>query len=198
MPTGSLSDSAEPPHEPEPPFDGSRPHSWLAKRGRHPLTWAAAGAVMLGATATAVLLNQPDGRARAQSVYCGLVTCSVLRSAATTSGLAAAAPHPAPSSPLAAPPLPAPAPARVPSPRPAARRPAAPVPSPAPIPTAAATPTPAATPTVTPTPAPTLTPGPPRWPFPPPWQPPGGWAMGGHFLSHRSRFGYSWSFWGRG
>lgn len=188
MPTGSLRDSAEPPQETEPPFGCSRRHSWLAKRTQHPLTWAAAGVVIAGATTAAVLLNQPGGRARAQSVYCGLVTCAVLRSVAATSGFPAAAPDPAPSSPLAASQGPAPAPSPVPSPRPTAERAAAPVPSRAPTPTTTATPGP--TPTATPTPAP----GPPRWPFPPPWQPPGGWAAGGRFGSYHAYLEYGWSF----
>jgi hypothetical protein len=85
MSTGPSSDSAEAPPEPEPPFTGGRRHSWLASHGRHPVTWAVAGVVLLGSAGVALLQEQPGGRARTQSVYCGLVKCAVLRSVADSS-----------------------------------------------------------------------------------------------------------------
>jgi hypothetical protein len=174
MPTGSSSDSAEPPQEPDPPFGGSQRYSWLARHGRHPVTWAAAGLVLVAAGGTAVLLHQPGGRARAQTAYCGLVTCAVLRSVAATSRAPAEAPHasPAPSSALASSRAPAPTPSPTPSPAPSPTAAAAPAPTPSP--------SPAVSPTPAPSPTPVRTPGPPRWPSPPPWSPPWPWGPGGH------------------
>lgn len=173
MPTGPLSDSAEPPSEPEPPFTGGRRHSWLAGRGRHPVTWAAAGLVLLGSAGVALLQQQPGVRDRAQTLYCGLVTCAVAGSAALTSTSATEEPRPSPALPsskarLQAPaPRPARAPARSSSPRPVAT--SKPRPAPSPKPTAPPTPKP----------PPVRTPGPPRLPWPPPWGPTGPWGGGG-------------------
>ena len=173
MSTGPSSDSAEAPPEPEPPFTGGRRHSWLASHGRHPVTWAVAGVVLLGSAGVALLQEQPGGRARTQSVYCGLVKCAVLRSVADSSAATVAVPRPSPALPspkapsraLASTPTPAATPAPTPArpPKPVAARKPAPAPSP----------TPPATPT--PKPSPTWAPRPPRWPWPPTW----GWPWGG-------------------
>lgn len=173
MSTGPSSDSAEAPPEPEPPFTGGRRHSWLASHGRHPVTWAVAGVVLLGSAGVALLQEQPGGRARTQSVYCGLVKCAVLRSVADSSAATVAVPRPSPALPSPKAPSSAPAstptPAATPAPTPA--RPPKPVaarkPAPAPSPTPPATPTPK--------PSPTWAPRPPRWPWPPTW----GWPWGG-------------------
>ena len=182
MSTGQSSDSAEPPSEPEAPFTGDRRSSWLASHGRHPVTWAVAGLVLVGSAGVALLQQQPGVRARAQSVYCGLVTCAVLRSVAETSTAATGAPRPSsaalPSSaaPSHAPaPTPAPTPARSPAPKPVATSEPAPAPAPAPKPTAPPKPAPAPAPK----PWPTWTPGAPRWPWPPNWPPRGPWGGGG-------------------
>jgi hypothetical protein len=189
MSTGSTSDSAGPPSEPESPFAGSRRHFWLASPGRHPVTWALAGVVLLTSGGVALIQQQPGGRARAQSVYCGLVTCAVLRSVADSSSAVAAVPHlrlalPSSEAPSRAtvpthtrkrPPTTAPARSLSPTPTaPSKPSPAHPAKSaPAPKPTATPAPTPA------PTPTPTPTPRPPRWPWPPTWPWPGGPGGGG-------------------
>jgi hypothetical protein len=171
MLTGPLGDSAGPPQEPSPPSRDGRRHSWLVKGGWHPVTWAAVGLVLLGTGGLAVLLHQPGGRARAQNVYCGLVTCAVLRSVAAKSGDPAAHPGVAAPSPLATSRTPTPSPAHLPSPQPAGARAAASAPSPAPTPTPASRPSPR--------PSPASPPGPPRWPWPFPW-PPHPWGTGEH------------------
>lgn len=175
MSTGPSSDSAETPSEPEPPFTGGRWHSWLTSRGRHPVTWAVAGVVLLGCAGAALLQQQPAGRARTESVYCGLVKCAVLRSVADSSTATLAVPRPSPAlpsphGPSSAPP-PTPTPATAPASTPAPSKPPKPVATPKPAPAPA--PRPAATPT--PRPSPTWAPGPPHWPWPPTW----GWPWGG-------------------
>jgi hypothetical protein len=178
MSTGPSSDSAEAPPEPEPPFTGEGPHSWLASHGRHPVTWAVAGVVLLGSAGAALLQQQPGGRARTESVYCGLVKCAVLRSVADSSTATVAVPRPSPV--LPSPKAPSSAPASTPkpatttpAPTPARSRPPKPVatskPAPAPLPKPTAAPAPA--------PAPTWgwAPRPPRWP----WPPTRGWPWGG-------------------
>jgi hypothetical protein len=171
MSTGPSSNSAEAPSEPEPPFTGGGRYSWLASHGRHPVTWAVAGVVLIGSTGAA-LLQQPGGRARTQSVYCGLVKCAVLRSVADSSSTAAVGvPRPSPALPSPkAPsraPAAAPAPVTTPAPAPARSRPPKPVATSNPAPS-----TPAATPT--PKLPPPWAPGPPRWPWPRAW----GWPWG--------------------
>lgn len=172
MPTGPLSDSAEPPSEPEPPFTAGRRHSWLAGRGRHPVTWAAVGLVLVGSAGVALLQQQQPGvRDRAQTVYCGLVTCAVAGSAAVTSIAATEAPRPSPALPSSEARLQAPAPRRARTPArswsPRAVASSRPRPASSPRPTAAPTPKP----------PPARRPGPPRWPWPPTWGP--GWPWGG-------------------
>jgi hypothetical protein len=175
MSTGRSNDSAEPPSEPEAPFTGNQRPSWLARHGRHPVTWAVVGLVLLGCAGVALLQQQqPGARARAQTIYCGLVTCAVLRSVSETSTAAAPTPHPSsaalPSS-VAPAPTPAPTQARSPSPKPVATSEPAPAPAPKP------------TPTPTPKPSPTRTPGPPRLPWPPTWPPHGPLGGGGGWHS---------------
>ena len=192
MSTGPSSDSAEAPPEPEPPFTGGRRHSWLASHGRHPVTWAVAGVVLLGSAGVALLQQQPGGRARTQSVYCGLVKCAVLRSVADSSTATVAVPRPSPA--LPSPKAPSSAPASSPTP-------ATPAPTPArsrqPKPVAALKPPPApsskppATPT--PNPSPTWAPGPPRWPWPPTW----GWSWGGGGGRHSRPSSHYWQPGGR-
>jgi hypothetical protein len=174
MSTGPSSNSAEAPSEPEPPFTGGRRHSWLASHGRHPVTWAVAGVILLGSVGAALLQQQPGARARAQSVYCGLVKCAVLRSVADSSTAAVGVSRPAPALPSSGAPSSAPAstptPASTPAPsRPkpvAVSKPPAPAPKPAPV----SAPKPPAAPT--PKPPPPWAPGPPHWPWPPTW----GWG----------------------
>ena len=189
MSTGSTSDSAEPPSEPESSFAGGRRPFWIASPGRHPVTWALAGVVLLTSGGVALIQQQPGVRARAQSVYCGLVTCAVLRSVADSSSTVAVAPQPSLALPSSKVPsratVPAPARTRTPTPAPASSRPPKPVapskPTPARSPTPAPSPTPTGAPA--PTPAPTHNPRPPRWPSPPAWPTswpwPGGWPGGG-------------------
>jgi len=183
MSTGPSSNSAEAPSEPEPPFTGGRRHSWLARHGRHPVTWAIVGVILLGSAGLALLQQQPGGRARTQSVYCGLVKCAVLRSVADSSTAAIGVQRPTPALPSSEAPSSAPAstttppttPASTPAPsepKPVAvSKPSAPAPSPRPTP--APSPKPPAAPT--PKPPPPWRPGPPRWPWPPTW----GWPWGG-------------------
>jgi hypothetical protein len=193
MSTGPSSDSAEAPPEPEPPFTGGRRHSWLASHGRHPVTWAVAGVVLVGSAGGALLQEQPAGRARTQSVYCGLVKCAVLRSVADSSTATVAVPRPSPALPSPKAPSSAPAstptPATTPAPTPARSRPpkplAAPKPAPAPSPKPPATPTP--------NPSPTWAPGPPRWPWPPTW----GWPWGGGGGRHSRPSSHYWQPGGR-
>lgn len=163
MSTGSSSDSTQPPSEPEPPFSGGHQHPWLASPRRHPVTWALAGLVLLSGGGVALIQHQPDARARAQSAYCGLVTCAVLRSVADSSSAAVLAPRlslalPSPGAASRAPVhtrAHPPTAARSRSPKPVALS----TPTPAPSPKPAPAPTPA--------PSPTQTPRPPRWPWPP-------------------------------
>jgi hypothetical protein len=186
MSTGSSSDSAEQPSEPKPPFTSGRRQFWRASPGRHPVTWALAGVVLLTSGGVALIQQQPGARARAQSVYCGLVTCAVLRSVADSSSAVALAPRPSLALPSSGAPSRATAPARTSRPArtststPAAARsgtpkPVAPsnlAPAPSPKPTAAPAPAPA--------PWPTRSPRPTRWPWPPTWGwPGGGWGGGG-------------------
>jgi hypothetical protein len=193
MSTGPSSDSAEVPPEPEPPFTGGRRHSWLASHGRHPVTWAVAGVVLLGSAGVALLQEQPGGRARTQSVYCGLVKCAVLRSVADSSAATVAVPRPSPALPSRKAPSSAPAstptPATTPAPTPARSRPPKPVAAPKPAP--APSPKPPATPT--PNPSPTWAPGPPRWPWPPTW----GWPWGGGGGRHSRPSSHYWQPGGR-
>jgi hypothetical protein len=169
MPTGPSRDSANPPSEPDPPSAGSRRHSWLSREGGRgggwgqPITWAAAGLVLLGGSGIAVLLHEPGRRVQAQATYCGLVTCAVLRSTAATSSVPAGAAHPtpAPSYPLASSRAPAPTATTTPAPSPRAA--------------AGSTPASASTPRPTPKPAPS------RWPWPVWWRHSGWWDRGqGH------------------
>lgn len=192
MSTGPSSDSAEAPPEPEPPFTGGRRHSWLASHGRHPVTWAVAGVVLLGSAGVALLQEQPGGRARTQSVYCGLVKCAVLRSVADSSAATVAVPRPSPALPSPKAPSSAPAstptPATTPAPTPARSRPPKPVAAPKPAP--APSPKPA---TPTPNPSPTWAPGAPRWPWPPTW----GWPWGGGGGRHSRLSSHYWQPGGR-
>jgi hypothetical protein len=171
MSTGPSSDSAEQPQEPEPPFRGKRRRSWLASHGRHPVTWGAAALVLVASVGVALLQHEPGVRARAQSVYCGLVTCAVLRSAAATSPAQAEAAPPSVALPSSPPPAHAAAPAHSSSSaaasKPAAAHPAKPHAAPAPAP------------------SPKLTPGPPHpsWPPHPQWPWPGA-GGGGHWHHH--------------
>ena len=201
MSTGSTSDSAEPPSEPEPPFTGARRHFWLASPGRHPVTWALAGVVLLTSGGVALIQHQPGARARAQSVYCGLVTCAVLRSVADSSSAAVAAPRLSPALPSSGAPSRAPVRTRTsrptrtstptPTPTPARSRPPKPVaPSkpcaPSPKPTAAPTPAPSPTPPPSPT-------RPTRWPWPPTWGwPGGGWPGGGGGGGRHAQVASTW------
>src|SRR6202050_4257493 len=123
MSTGPSSDSAEAPPEPEPPFTGGRRHSWLASHGRHPVTWAVAVVVLLGSAGVALLQQQPGGRGRTESVYCGLVKCAVLRSVADSSTATVAVPRPSPA--LPSPKAPSSAPASTPTPGDASATPGA-------------------------------------------------------------------------
>jgi hypothetical protein len=172
MPTGSSNDSANPPPEPHPPSAGSR---WLTSHGWHPITWAAVGLVLLGGSGVAVLLHEPAGRAQAQTTYCGLVTCAVLRSAAATSSVRAGAAHPtpAPSSPLAASRAPAPKATTIPTPAPA----------PSPRAAAESAQRPAPSPSQAPEPASS------RWRWPPWWPPSGWWGHGHGYPAHAGGFG---------
>jgi hypothetical protein len=180
MSTGPSSNSAEQPSEPEPPFTGGRRHSWLASRGRHPVTWAIAAVVLLGSTGAMLLQQQPGAGARAQSVYCGLVKCAVLRSVADSSTtVAAGVPRPSPALPSSGGSSSAPAPAQTstsPAP-PAPARPQPPKPAAAPKPAPAPSPKPTTAPA--PQPPPRWSPGPPRWPWPPTWPWPWGGGGGG-------------------
>jgi hypothetical protein len=170
MSTGQSSDSAGPPQESDPHFGGGRRHSWLAGTRWHPVTLVAAGLLLLGGSGAAVLLNEPGGRAQAQTAYCGLVTCAVLRSTAASSRVPGALhPTPAPSSPLASSRAPAPSATTIPAPKPAPSSRAAFVSNP----TAAPAPRP------TRRPAPKPGPGPWRWPWPAWWPPSGSWGPGG-------------------
>ncbi|MGA8458397.1 MAG: hypothetical protein WB800_23545, partial [Streptosporangiaceae bacterium] len=105
------------------------------------MTWAVAGVVLLGSAGVALLQEQPGGRARTQSVYCGLVKCAVLRSVADSSAATVAVPRPSPA--LPSPKAPSSAPASTPTPA------ATPAPTPArpPKPVAARKPAPAPSPT---------------------------------------------------
>jgi hypothetical protein len=188
MSTGPSGDSAETPTEPEPPFTGGGWHSWLVSQGRHPVTWAVAGVVLLGSTGVALLQQQPGGRARTQSVYCGLVKCAVLRSVADSSStVAVGVPRPSPALPSSKAPSGAPAstraPVTTPAPTPSGSR------SPQPVVTSRPAPSPAPTPTATPTPKlpPPGEQGPSRWPWPPTWGQ--SWGHGGQSWGHG---GQSW------
>lgn len=179
MSTGPSSNSAEPPSEPEPPFTGGRRHSWLASRGRHPMTWAIAGVILLGSVGMALLLQQPAGRARAQAVYCGLVKCAVLRSVADSS-TAVGASRPAAALPSSqtpsSTPTSTPTPSATPAPTPASSQPEPVAVAKSPAPAASPKPTPA------PSPKPPAAPRPFRWPWPPTW----GWPWGGGGGWHHS------------
>src|SRR6516162_9379610 len=81
VPEEQWSDWAGPPPGSEPARTGrnSRP----AARGRYPAVWAAAGLLLLGGGAAGVvLLHESSGQPPAQTVFCGLVECSVLHSEA--------------------------------------------------------------------------------------------------------------------
>jgi hypothetical protein len=182
MSTGSSSDSPELPSEPEPPFTSDRQHSWLASPGRHPVTWALAGVVLLTSGGVALIQHQPGARAHAQSVYCGLVTCAVLRSVADPSSDLALAPRPRLALPSSEPPSRPAAPAR--ASKPARTSTLARTPAPArsgtPEQVAPAKPTAAPAPAPAPAPWPTRPSRPTRWPWPPSWGwPGGGWPGGG-------------------
>jgi len=186
MPTGSSNDSANPSPEPDPPSAGGRRPSWLARAGGsgvgwgHPITWAAVGLVLLGGSGVVVLLHEPGGRAQAQTAYCGLVTCAVLRSTAATSSVPAGAGHPTPAPSSSAPSSP-PGSSRAPA------RTAATVPTP----TAASSPTAQAGPNPAPAPAPrpARKPAPSPWPWPVWWRS-GWWGHGhGYPAAHSRGFG---------
>lgn len=196
MSTGPSSDSAEAPSEPEPPFTGGRRHSWLASHGRHPVTWAVVGVVLLGSAGAALLQQHPGGRARTESVYCGLVKCAVLRSVADSSTATVAVPRPSPAQPSSKAPSSAPASTPTPAttPTPAPSKPPEPVATPKPAP--ASSPRPPATPT--PRPSPTWAPGPSHWPWPPTWGWPWGGGGGRHSRlssGHWQPGGHSWRGW---
>jgi hypothetical protein len=188
MPTGSSDDSASPSPEANPPSGAGRRQSWLAREGGrgggwgHPVTWAAAGLVLLGGSGVAVLLHEPGGRARAQTAYCGLVTCAVLRSTAATSSVPAGAAHPtpAPSSPLASSRAPAPTATTIPSPA------AAPSPGTGPAPAARSAPKPART----------FGPARSHWRWPLRWPQSGWWGHGHGYPAAHSRGFSGWP--GRG
>jgi hypothetical protein len=161
MPTGSSNDSAR--------------HSWLARGGvrggGRAITWATAALMLLGGSGIVVLLHEPGGRAQAQTAYCGLVTCAVLRSTAATSSVPAAVAHP--TSPLASPRAPAPTATTIPTPKPA------------PSPRAAAESTPRPAPPA----RPADKPAPSRWPWPR-WWPHSWWGHGhGHPAIRSGGFG---------
>jgi hypothetical protein len=181
MSTGSSSDSAEVPSEPEPPFTSGRQHSWLASPGRHPVTWALAGVVLLTSGGVALIQHQPGARAHGQSVYCGLVTCAVLRSVADSSSTAALAPRPSLVLPSFEPASRATAHARASRPTRTSTLTRTPAPARAGTPKQVAAPAkPTAAPAPTPARWPTRPPRPTRWPWPPTWGwPGGGWGGGG-------------------
>jgi len=187
MSTGSSSDSAEQPSEPEPPFTSGRQHSWLASPGRHPVTWALAGVVLLTSGGLALIQHEPGARAHAQSAYCGLVTCAVLRSVADSSSSLALAPRPSLVLPSFEPASRATAPARASKPTRTSTlaRTRAPARSGTPKPVAPST---SAT---APAPRPTRPPRPARWPWPPTWGwPGGGWGGGGGWPGGGGRGGW--------
>jgi len=194
MPEGSSTDSAEPAGGGDPSSSG-RGNTRPVTRRRYPALWAAAGLVLLGGSAGIVLLHDSGGRPPTQTAFCGLVECSVLRSA-DSEPTGNPRPAPVPSSPLA-PSRAAPVPV-------SARRPApttpAPTPVPAPVPAPATSPAPAASPEPGRTPEPvrtppppvlTWTPPPPRGPWPSRWpRPP--WAPVGGDWFHHSSWGQGW------
>jgi hypothetical protein len=175
MSTGSPNYSAEPPSEAEPPFTSERRQFWRASLGRHPVTWTLAGVVLLTSGGVALIQHQPGARARAQSVYCGLVTCAVLRSVAESSSAVGAVPRPSLALPSSEAPSRATAPTRTSRPT---RTTQAPARSGAPQQVAASNSAPAPSPkpaAPSPAPWPTRPPRPARWPWPPTW----GWPGGG-------------------
>jgi hypothetical protein len=180
MSTGSSSDSAELPSEPEPPFTSDRQHSWLASPGRHPVTWALAGVVLLTSGGVALIQHQPGARAHAQSVYCGLVTCAVLRSVADPSSTVALAPRPSLALPSFEPASRRTAPARASKPARTSTPTHPPAPARSGTPEQVAPSQPTAAPAPAQAPSPTRPPRPTRWPWPPTWGwPSGGWGGGG-------------------
>jgi hypothetical protein len=161
MPIGPSSDSAEPPEGTDAPADGRR-YSWIARYGRNPMVWAAAGLVVVGGTGAILATQESGGQAQpgTQAALCGLVSCAAVPSADASSPPGHQA-GPAPTPPPRAQPTPA-APSA--TPRPAV----APAVAPAPAPTSSPAPTPAPTPA---RPLPPLPPHPaPHWPSQPrPW-----------------------------
>jgi len=171
MPTGPSSSASEPPSATEPPLTGRR-HSRLTRRAGYLAAWAAAGLIVIGGSSALVMIHKsaPAAHPRAQTAFCGLVACAVLRSDASLSRMPTTAPSSSPSpspeastrSAVAAAPAPAPAPEPTPTPRPKHRPRHHPRPRPAPTPTPADPWT---------SPDPTHTWSPPPWP-PPSWPPP--------------------------
>lgn len=165
MPTGGSSGASEPPSTTEPRISDRR-RSRLTWRARYVAPWAAAGVIVIGSSAL-VMMHQPTVAAhpRAQTAFCGLVACAVLRSDAAISRAPTTVPSPIPS----------------PSPRAStSAAAAAPAPDPTPSPTSCPKSHPRQAPTPTdpwsPSPDPTHTCSPP----PPDWQPPGDNHSGHH------------------
>jgi hypothetical protein len=184
MTTGSSSGSAEPRQTTEPSLSG-RQFSWLARCGRNPVAWAAAGLVVVGGTGAVLMVHEPGGQISAQSAaYCGLVKCAILRSDATPTGQPdkRLRPEPTPSAqaPAEAAPAPSPAPGR------AVQPVSAPQPTSVPQPTPQPSPVPPPAPA--PKPSPTWTP-PPRshWPLPHAWPAPWQWRHPGPVSRYHHR-----------
>ena len=187
MTTGSSSGSAEPPQATEPSLSG-RQYSWLARCGRNPVAWAAAGLVVVGGTGAVLMVHEPGGQISAQgAAYCGLVKCAILRSDATPTGQPGKhrRPEPTPSAQASAQAAPAPSPAPARAVKPAAAPPPTSVPQPTPQPQ----PSPVPSPAPAPKPSPTWTP-PPRshWPLPHGWPAPWQWRHPGPVYRHHHRW----------
>jgi hypothetical protein len=206
MSDGPSNDPAEPPPGAQ-PGSGGRRYSRSIPRGRYPAVWMAAGLVLLGGSAAIVVMHESGGRPSAQAAFCGLVECSVLRSAAAAAGEPPGSPHPQPfPSSLLTPAVPAPTPTPAPD-RPPRPKPTTPGSGPAPgqAPAPAVTPTPAVSPEPARTPQPARTPGPvPTWtppgphgPWPSPWPLPP-WPSAGQGWSHHSPWGPGQSAWWQG
>lgn len=179
MSAGPSIDSAEPPSDSDPPFTGGRPHSWLVG---HPMTWALAALVLVASVGVALIQHQPPAQTRAQKVYCGLVTCAVLRSVADPSSAVQAVPRPSLAVPSTLAPSSAPAHTRAPASKLTSARSRSPKPVATSKPVRAPYPRPTRSPA--PSPWPTRQPTPPRWPWPPAWPPTWPWPGGGGWHHH--------------
>jgi len=145
------------------PFS-ERGHSWLTAHARYPIVWAATGLLALGGLGAFLFTQEPSARPRAQTAYCGLVSCEALRSVMASAS--ARSPGPSPSAALVKPAVTrVPAPAAPLAATPAPGSVAGPVPTPMPAPV----PTPTSTGTRQPRPVPTWAPPSPRWPWPLRW-----------------------------